>query len=185
MQPSCWKDKSITVLKSGVNTNSACLWTFCNLGFIHFIHHNLDLLLAKAGNILNQHTKTAISVSPFMCLFPLKMKLQKYSQIEYSFKNLNSDRAISLFHLGIITEQRANLAATNKKPFKVLVASISDSKIGLDNPQNCHMPHEMHIRVLHLGVPMMAQWLTNMTRNHEVAGLIPGLALQVKDTTLP
>ena len=26
------------------------------------------------------------------------------------------------------------------------------------------------------GVPIVAQWLTNPTRNHEVVGLIPGLA---------
>ena len=26
------------------------------------------------------------------------------------------------------------------------------------------------------GVPVIAQWLTNPTRNHEVAGLVPGLA---------
>ena len=25
------------------------------------------------------------------------------------------------------------------------------------------------------GVPIVAQWLTNLTRNHEVVGLIPGL----------
>ena len=34
-------------------------------------------------------------------------------------------------------------------------------------------------------VPVVVQWLTNPTRNHEIVGLIPGLARWVKDPVLP
>ena len=42
-----------------------------------------------------------------------------------------------------------------------------------------------HLNFLYVGVPVVAQWLTNPTRNHEVAGSVPALAQWVKDPALP
>jgi len=40
------------------------------------------------------------------------------------------------------------------------------------------------LKKLEWGVPVVAQWLTNPTRNHEVAGSVPALAQWVNDPAL-
>ena len=44
---------------------------------------------------------------------------------------------------------------------------------------------EKTMKKQYIGVPVMAQWLTNLIRYHEVVGLIPGLAQWVKYPALP
>jgi len=44
---------------------------------------------------------------------------------------------------------------------------------------------QMLSEILFFGVPVVAQGSTNLTRNHEVAGLIPSLAQWVKELALP
>ena len=50
---------------------------------------------------------------------------------------------------------------------------------------NFHMTWVQPKKLKQTGVPIMAQWLMNPTKNHEVAGSIPGLAQWVKDPVLP
>ena len=50
----------------------------------------------------------------------------------------------------------------------------------------CAAPLENTLELpLKQGVPIVAQWLTNPTRNHEVVGSVPALAQRVNDPALP
>ena len=49
---------------------------------------------------------------------------------------------------------------------------------------NGKISHDLELEEL-IGVPVMVQWLTNPTRNHEVVGSIPALAQWVNDPVNP
>ena len=53
-----------------------------------------------------------------------------------------------------------------------------------DNAEEQDMQRLEFSKGRHQGVPIVAQWLTNPTSNHEVVGLIPGLTQCVKDPVL-
>ena len=40
------------------------------------------------------------------------------------------------------------------------------------------------VKKVNAGVPVVVQWLTNLTRNHEVVGSVPALAQWVNDPAL-
>ena len=50
---------------------------------------------------------------------------------------------------------------------------------------NVSLSDKSSYKAVCIGISVVAQWLTNLTRTHEVAGSIPSLAQWVNDLALP
>ena len=87
--------------------------------------------------------------------------------------------ATSWFLVGFV-----NHCATTGTPGKYF---IERRHLPLFSKQTCRNRRQKIIHIkkrIQLGVPIVAQWLTNPTWNCEAVGLIPGLAQRVKDPVL-
>ena len=75
--------------------------------------------------------------------------------------------------------------ARYKVNFQNSVAFLHTNNEILEKEYKNIIPFKIAPQKIKYGVPVVAQWLTNPTRNHEVAGSVPGLAQWVDNPALP
>ena len=93
---------------------------------------------------------------------PLNLQIQTYKHLQFEY---------------MCKTYQESLTHEKKVFMEVLSEKVSLSR-------NLKRQRDQLLESTKRGVPVVAQWLTNPTRNHEVAGSVPALAQWVKDPAL-
>ena len=94
-------------------------------------------------------------------------------------------RIIRDYYMQLYANKMENLEEMDKFLEKYNLPRLNQDEIEKMNGPITRTEIETVIKKLPTGVPVVVQWLTNPTRNHEVAGSIPALAQWVNDPALP
>ena len=94
-------------------------------------------------------------------------------------------RTIREYYKQLYANKMDNLEEMDKFLERYNLPRLNQDEIERMNGPITRTEIETVIKKLPIGVPVVVQWLTDPTRNHEVAGSIPALAQWVKDPALP
>ena len=82
------------------------------------------------------------------------------------------------------TTQEACVIVSSSYEYDNTLLSRNSSSLCILSRSVYKMNQKMCTRIFIAGVPVVAPWLTNPTKNHEVAGSIPALAQWVNNPAL-